>query len=244
MNIVDPKIILQIKEEFLDIDVKTRFNISRDNDNEVINFYFLYGKDKKFSWIDFEERAKVSCNINYIEFNFSWEEVIAESFRFFNNGRFEMAFLQLFSSFDAIIEFCISKAKDMLFEELTDTSYRREENWIFLIEGFSTKSLSVDEKFEFILNLYRRMNDDKRNLINQKFSDVMIFNNYFEETKRDIWSDKGRLLRVRDSLNDLADLRNGLAHGNYNRHSDYEEKYVRLLFDFFIIISELNFYDL
>lgn len=244
MNITDPDIILETEYGALEIDAKTKFNITRDKDKEVINFYFMYGRDKKFLWSDFEERAKVSCNIKYIEFKFSWEEILAESFRFFNNGRFEMAFLQLFTCFDAIVEFCISIAKNMLFEELKDKRYRTEKNWIYLIEGFSTKLLDVDKDFKFLLDLYRSMNIDNRKLISQKFSDVMIFNDYFNGRKRDIWSDNGRLLKVRNSLNDLVDLRNGLAHGNYNRDANYETKYVRLLFDLFIVMSELKFYDL
>jgi len=107
--------------------------------------------------------------------------------------------------------------------------------------------VGVDNKkddLSYLLVKYKRLCNDSRNLINEKFVDIIELNNYIHTSIiRDMFNEPSKYYTIKEKLNKLTGIRNDLAHGSSERASeDFQMHYLSLLSIFFEIL--LDFKDL
>ena len=105
------------------------------------------------------------------------------------------------------------------------------------------------DDLSYLLVKYKRLCNDSRNLINEKFVDIIELNDYIHTSKkRDIFDKSNKYFAIKEKLNDLTDIRNDLAHGSSNLKSeDFQIHYLSLLsiiFEILIDFKGLKFDDL
>ena len=100
------------------------------------------------------------------------------------------------------------------------------------------------DDLSYLLVKYKRLCNDSRNLINEKFVDIIELNNYIHTSIiRDMFNESSKYCAIKEKLNKLTGIRNDLAHGSSKLESeDFHLNYLSLLSIFFEIL--LDFKDL
>lgn len=201
------------------------------------------------------EDLYMRCNIVEFMPTYIWENVLLESFKFYNNKRYDLAFFNSFIALESFIEWCIFNFKEKFKDEIVDWMVNNENeddlgnllNYLLSNEDFN--NTDIKNKVYF----YKKINNDKRNLINDKFKDVTNIINYFGHINKnkEIPSDKlfiknnnlygdnknVYLIDLKTRLDKLSDVRNNLAHGDKledeysSENAKSDEKFLRSYLD-------------
>lgn len=251
-----PEFMMDVSEWEIEeiIELKNRvdglhFNIVDFKDTKCIEMNFLYGESKEIDWYSLIDNSYIKCLVKYCETEYLWEDFIAESWILYKSGKYKLAFLQFFVGFDAFIENTILMLKKLISHELFDFTNGNTNNLKLLIEPMYVGVDNKGDDLSYLLVKYKRLCNDSRNLINEKFVDIIELNNYIHTSiKRDMFDKSSKYWVIKEELNDLTDIRNDLAHGSSNLKSeDFQMHYLSLLsiiFEIMIDFKGLKFDDL
>lgn len=251
-----PEFMMDVSEWEIEeiIELKNRvdglhFNIVDFKDTKCIEMNFLYGESKEIDWYSLIDNSYIKCLVKYCETEYLWEDFIAESWILYKSGKYKLAFLQFFVGFDAFIENTILMLKKLISHELFDFTNGNTNNLKLLIEHMYVGVDNKGDDLSYLLVKYKRLCNDSRNLINEKFVDIIELNNYIHTSiKRDMFDKSSKYWVIKEELNDLTDIRNDLAHGSSNLKSeDFQMHYLSLLsiiFEIMIDFKGLKFDDL
>lgn len=251
-----PEFMMDVSEWEIEeiIELKNRvdglhFNIVDFKDTKCIEMNFLYGESKEIDWYSLIDNSYIKCLVKYCETEYLWEDFIAESWILYKSGKYKLAFLQFFVGFDAFIENTILMLKKLISHELFDFTNGNTNNLKLLIEHMYVGVDNKGDDLSYLLVKYKRLCNDSRNLINEKFMDIIELNNYIHTSiKRDMFDKSSKYWVIKEELNDLTDIRNDLAHGSSNLKSeDFQMHYLSLLsiiFEIMIDFKGLKFDDL
>lgn len=225
------------------------FDTVDSKDTKCIEMNFLYGKDKEIDWYFLRSNSYIKCLVKYCKTVYLWEDFIAESWILYKSGKYKLAFLQFFVGFDAFIENTILLLKKLISDELFDFTNSNTSNLKLLIEHMYVGVDNKGEDLFYLLVKYKRLCNDSRNLINEKFVDIIELNNYIHTgIKTDMFYKSSKYRVIKEKLNNLTDIRNDLAHGSSNLESeDFQMHYLALLsiiFEIMIDFKDLKFDDL
>ena len=239
-------------EESIDLEYYVdglHFDIVDSKDTKCIEMNFLYGEDKEIEWYSLIDNSYIKCLVKYCETIYLWEDFIAESWILYKSEKYKLASLQFFVGFDAFIENTILILKKLISHELFDYTNGNTSKLKLLIEHMYVGNDNKGDDLSYLLVKYKRLCNDSRNLINEKFVDIIELNDYIHTSKkRDIFDKSNKYFAIKEKLNDLTDIRNDLAHGSSNLKSeDFQIHYLSLLsiiFEILIDFKGLKFDDL
>ena len=102
------------------------------------------------------------------------------------------------------------------------------------------------DDLSYLLVKYKRLCNDSRNLINEKFVDIIELNAYIHTGKKEgMFDESSKYFVIKEKLKDLTNIRNDLAHGSSNLASeDFQRHYLSLLsiiFEILIDFKDLKF---
>ena len=191
-------------------------------------------------------RIILKANISYCETSYAWEDYFIESIRFFETRNIRMAFLQLFICFDSLVECYNLVLKNQLKSNIYTYARNKSDNIEFLLDNIYKSFLNDDLEDENIENLYyyRKLSDDNRDLINDKFVNIIKLHYYKKNgiKYKEFDNKNSKMSKHRKKLNSLSKLRNSLAHGsitfNDQDYQLYKSSYLTL---FTIVIETLLF---
>ena len=209
----------------------------------------FHGESVIFDWYSLTDNSYIKCVVKYCETIYSWEDFIAESWILYKSGKYKLAFLQFFVGFDAFIENTILTLKTLISHELFDFTNGNTSNLKLLIEHMYVGNDDKGDDLSYLLVKYKRLCNDSRNLINEKFVDIIELNDYIHTSiKRDMFDRSNKYFVIKKKLNDLTKIRNDLAHGSsFLESEDFQIHYLSLLsiiFEILIDFKGLKFDDL
>lgn len=256
ISVSDPKFMKDMiefgSEESMDLEEYVdglHFDIIEYKGTKCIAMDFLYDEDKEIEWYTLCRNSYIQCWVEYCETKYLWEDYIAESWILYTSEKYKLAFLQFFVGFDAFIEHTILILKKLISQELIDSTYGNTGNLKLLIEHMYAGVDNIEDDLSYLLVKYKRLCNDSRNLINEKFVDIIELNAYIHSgKKRDMFDKSSKYFVIKEKLKDLTNIRNDLAHGSSNLASeDFQMHYLSLLsiiFEILIDFKDLKFDDL
>ncbi len=202
--------------------ISDEIKYSYDDSANEIDFRFLF--DRHSDQIDEYglEDMVADIRVSFFQIKETWEKYLYESYRLYKEEKYQTSFLVAFSAMDSFIEFLIYCFKKYI--EGLDINPRIEVDSVEILyriisdEEFVKSSLKgYDDYYWYqqylqLLNPSRRLIDEKLKQIlniiiyNNFSSDVEEIGNYF--IKDTVFS------RLKNSLSELVEIRNKLAHGN------------------------------
>ena len=249
ISVSDPEFMMDMNGYADSIDLKTyveglHFEVVEYKDTKCIEMTFVYDRYKGIPWDDLCSNSYIKCLVKYCETVYSWEDFIAESWMLYKSEKYKLAFLQFFVGFDAFIEHTIMILKKLISRELFNFTNGNRSKLKLLIKHMYVGVDNKKDDLSYLLVKYKRLCNDSRNLINEKFVDIIELNNYIHTSIiRDMFNEPSKYYTIKEKLNKLTGIRNDLAHGSSERASeDFQMHYLSLLSIFFEIL--LDFKDL
>lgn len=210
------------------------------------------------SWNNIENELYLKTSIKYFTPENSWEEYLVESYRLYKQTNYKLAFLQAIIALESFIEFCIFTLKNWLNNKLAN--YIIQEKNLENVEIILSYLVSDETEFKKINDInirnysyyFKKINDDSRNLINNKLVDLVNFNILLKSQSYDIFDRDGKLNNLfdgrskylewfKENLNKLIELRNILAHGDaVDNEIDFMKKYHIVISAFLFLIMEFR----
>lgn len=241
------------KEEQVVIKSEGTRKIGTDSIMEAI-FSQEYNQDIDLS-PDTLEFLYMNCDIVEFMPRYIWENVLLESFKFYNQKRYDLAFFHSFIALDSFIELCISKFKEKFKEQIVDWMVNDRNNEkihnLFYDLFYDEEPYKYEIKNE--LYFYKKISKDRRNLIRDKLKDVINIINYFNciyknevipkdelfIKNKNLYGDQKNvyLFDLKTRLKNLSDMRNSLAHGDkiedeyISENVKSDEKFLRSYLD-------------
>lgn len=215
-------------------------------ETKFIEINFIYGKDEDIEWYDLVDNSYISSTVKYCNTKYSWEDYISESYKLYKTNKFRLAFLQAFVGFDSFVENSISLLKEIVRDEIYDLCKRSTENLRELINNIYVGLDKTDESIGYLLYYYNRLCKDARDLINDKFVDIMNINNYIHNSDKNNLFGKqiGKYVTMKNKLIELKNIRNELAHGNSLNGIDFQIHYLSLITIIFEILIDFKGYEI
>ena len=252
ISVSKPEFMMDMSEEDIELENYVdglHFDTVDSKDTKCIEMNFLYGKDKEIDWYFLRSNSYIKCLVKYCKTVYLWEDFIAESWILYKSEKYKLAFLQFFVGFDAFIENTILLLKKLISYKLFDFTNSNTSNLKLLIEHMYVGGENKGDDLSYLLVKYKRLCNDSRNLINEKFVDIIELNNYIHTSiKRDMFDKSSKYWVIKEKLNALTDIRNDLAHGSSSLESeDFQMHYLALLsiiFEIIIDFKGLKFDDL
>lgn len=181
---------------------------------------------------------------------YPWEMFIVDSFKFYNQEKYDSSFLYSFIALDSFIEWCIYEFKKLFNGLIVDWIFNNgnEDDLASLLNYLLSNEDSNNTFIKDEVYFYKKISNDKRNLINEKFEDIVNIINFINcncegnglSTKKInlFGSEKNKyLINLKERLMKMADLRNKLAHGNkLDDNENFKKKYLEVLSAFCFII--------
>ena len=251
ISVSNPEFMMDMNGYENSIDLKTyvdglHFEVVEYKDTKSIEMTFVYDRDKEIPWDDLRSNSYIKCLVKYYKTVYSWEDYIAESWILYKSEKYKLAFLQFFVGFDAFIEHTIMKLKKLISRELFNFTNGNTSNLKLLIKHMYVGGDNKKDDLSYLLVKYKRLCNDSRNLINEKFVDIIELNAYIHTGKKEGMFDKSsKYFVIKEKLKDLTNIRNDLAHGSSNLASeDFQRHYLSLLsiiFEILIDFKDLKF---
>ena len=251
ISVSNPEFMMDMNGYEDSIDLKTNveglhFEVVEYKDTKSIEMTFVYDRDKEIPWDDLRSNSYIKCLVKYYKTVYSWEDYIAESWILYKSEKYKLAFLQFFVGFDAFIEHTIMKLKKLISRELFNFTNGNTSNLKLLIKHMYVGGDNKKDDLSYLLVKYKRLCNDSRNLINEKFVDIIELNAYIHTGKKEGMFDKSsKYFVIKEKLKDLTNIRNDLAHGSSNLASeDFQRHYLSLLsiiFEILIDFKDLKF---
>lgn len=249
ISVSNPEFMMDMNGYEDSIDLKTyvdglHFEVVEYKDTKSIEMTFVYDRNKEIEWDDLRSNSYIKCLVKYCKTVYLWEDFIAESWILYKSEKYKLAFLQFFVGFDAFIEHTIMILKKLISRELFNFTNGNTSNLKLLIKHMYVGGDNKKDDLSYLLVKYKRLCNDSRNLINEKFVDIIELNNYIHTSIiRDMFNESSKYCAIKEKLNKLTGIRNDLAHGSSKLESeDFHLNYLSLLSIFFEIL--LDFKDL
>lgn len=257
ISVCNPRFMMKFEQsESEDIDLSglidtLKFESVNSSEPKYMYMYFIYGSNEEIDWYYLIDNSYLECDVTYCDTMYSWEEYILESFNLYNTKKYELAFLEIFIGFDSFVENTISILKDLISKELYKVCFDNEEDLKYLINNIYSDDISgKKDDLRYLLTKYKRLCNDSRNLIKEKFSDIIDLNSYiYTNNKKSSFCDNdGKYYKIREKLKKFAINRNDLAHGNQLQEEiDFKSNYLLLLsiiFELLLDFKQFNFTEL
>lgn len=249
ISVSNPEFMMDMNGYEDSIDLKTHvdglhFEVVEYKDTKSIEMTFVYDRYKEIPWDDLRFNSYIKCLVKYCKTVYLWEDFIAESWILYKSEKYKLAFLQFFVGFDAFIEHTIMILKKLISRELFNFTNGNTSNLKLLIKHMYVGGDNKKDDLSYLLVKYKRLCNDSRNLINEKFVDIIELNNYIHTSIiKDMFNESSKYCAIKEKLNKLTGIRNDLAHGSSKLKSeDFHLNYLSLLSIFFEIL--LDFKDL
>lgn len=201
------------------------------------------------SWESIVEGAYMEASVYCFVSSFSWEDYLIESFQQYKQKNYKLAFLQSIISLESFIESSIFQMKQILTKEISDwvsNNNVSEEVEILinsLVSDEQSSQSDMNKEITDLIYFIKRISNNKRNLINDKFVDLININNYFHlKEKKELFNEGNKfLIYCRNRLNYMIKIRNTLAHGDkIDKDIDFLLLYKEMLSVFIYIILEFK----
>ena len=114
-----------------------------------------------------------------------------------------------------------------------------------MIENIYANNNNIENDLMYYIHMYKRMCKDSRNLISDKFVDVINFNNFiYTKDKTNLFEDKeSEYGKCQTELKNLNKMRNTIAHGEDYSGIDFQKEYVSLISILLKTILDLKGFD-
>lgn len=221
------------------------FDVFDFEGTKCIDMNFVYGKDKDIEWEQLTLDSYINCSVKSCNTKYLWEDFVAESFVLYKSGQYRLAFLQFFVGFDAFVESTIEILKEIISDRLFELTKSNTSNLKKLIMNVYSKNDDESKELCYLLKKYKRLCNDSRNLINDKFVDIIELHNYiYNKGRSGLFDGTSKYSMVKDKLNNHAKDRNDLAHGNsVLTNEEFQSQYLSLLSIFFEILMDFKDID-
>lgn len=221
------------------------FDVFDFEGSKCIDMNFVYGKDKDIEWEQLTSDSYINCSVKSCNTKYLWEDFIAESFVLYKSGQYRLAFLQFFVGFDAFVESTIEILKEIISDRLFELTESNTSNLKELIMNVYSKNDDESKELCYLLKKYKRLSNDSRNLVNDKFVDIIELHNYiYNKGRSGLFDGTSKYSMVKEKLNNHANARNDLAHGNsVLTNEEFQSQYLSLLSIFFEILMDFKDID-
>ncbi|WP_062551491.1 hypothetical protein [Peptoniphilus phoceensis] len=241
--------ILRENDNFYELNVKD-IRVSNRSDQIYVEATIEENYNSNIVWEAIEDEAYIEVEIQYFTTIFSWEEYLIESLKLYNQNNYKLAFLQSMFSLDSFIESSIFQLKHIMINQITDwifnNSVKEEVKDLvkFLVSVDFSRGQMINKEIIDSAYFIKKISNDTRNLVNEKFVDLMNINYYLHSKKiKNLFSEEENkfLIERKKRLNYMMDIRNDLSHGDViEENIDFELLYKEILSIFIYIIMEFK----
>lgn len=253
VEILNPKLMLKtescniiVSEECSNVK-SVRYEIVLTEKEKYIKTYFTFMEDQHegWDWYSFIENCYIEFDIKYSNPKQIWEYLVLDSFMSYKIADYNYAFLKLFIAFESVVEDTVLKMKNLIADELYKQCNSCNNNLNYMIQNIYVNNKKIENDLMYYIHMYKRMCKDSRNLISEKFVDVINFNNFiYTKDKTNLFEDKeSEYGKCQTELKNLNKMRNTIAHGENYSGIDFQKEYVSLISILLKTILDLKGFD-